>query len=148
MTLRTTAINVASNVDTTIAGEYTVTYQIEDITGNFAQAVRTVSVVGAQPPAAPSNLTASVQFSGNGRNKIKTASLSWSDNSVNEDEFVIERCKEEGKGRSKTCVFSQIASVDATVTVYVDDPGTGTFKYRVMARNAQGDSPYSNEVKI
>ena len=86
--------------------------------------------------------------SGSGRTKSKTASLSWTDHASNETEFVIERCAEQGKGRSKTCAYSEIATVAANVTSYVDAAGTGRFHYRVKARNAQGDSPYSNELKI
>lgn len=145
----TGAIGSSSTVNTAAIGSYAVTYTVMDATGNAAQAVRTVNVVAdTSAPAAPSGLTALVQTSGTGRNKSKTAMLSWTDNAGNETEFVIERCTEEGRGRNKTCVFSPIATVGANVTDYTDAAGIGRFHYRVKARNGQGDSAYSNEVKI
>ena len=66
-----------------------------------------------------------------------------------EDVFVIKRCKETGKGKNKTCNFDEIAIVGANISSFSDDsPGSGIFKYRVKARNAQGDSAYTNVVKI
>lgn len=98
--------------------------------------------------AAPSNLTASVQTTGSGKNKTKTVTLNWQDNSADEDGFVIERCLETGKGKSKTCNFAEISTVSAGVTSYAETAGSGTFKYRVKARNGNEVSAYSNEVKI
>ena len=102
------------------------------------------------PPAAPTNLTASVESTGNGKKKVViSVQLDWSDNSNNEDDFVIERCEETGKGRNKTCNFADYATVGANNSSFTDDsPGSGTIKYRVKARNAQGDSAYTNVVKI
>ena len=97
---------------------------------------------------APTNLTASVQTSGGGRNKTKTVTLDWQDNSADEDVFVVERCLETGKGQSKTCIFAEQAIVGANVTTYAETAGSGTFKYRVKARNSNEDSDYSNEVTI
>lgn len=105
----------------------------------------------APPPSilsAPTDLTATVQFSGKGRNKIKTVTLNWMDNSNNETEFVIERCEETGKGKTKTCNFAEWNTVPADTTVFQDEAVTGTFKYRVKARNTNDDSGYTNEVKI
>jgi len=137
-------------IDTNVAGDYTVTYRATDNAGNVDQAARTVTVVTAPSLAAPSDLTASVQTSGKGRIKIKTVTLTWTDNSANEAGFDIERCEEAGKGRDKTCIFSGdvLASVGADTETHKDDAGSGTFRYRVKARNAQGSSAYSNEVKI
>jgi len=67
--------------------------------------------------------------------------LTWTDNSTNEDGFRLERRL--GSGTA----FTQIATVGANVTMYTD---TGllnamTYCYRVQAYNAAGSSPYSNE---
>jgi hypothetical protein len=97
-----------------------------------------------QSPAAPSDLTVTVQTSG--RSKTKTATLKWIDNSSNELEFVIERCEQ--KGNSKTCNFVELATVPANTTVYKDAPVNGTYKYRVKARNRSKDSVSSKEVRI
>jgi len=67
--------------------------------------------------------------------------LTWTDNSNNEDGFKIER--KLGPGGS----FSQIATAGANSTSYVDSAladGT-TYCYQVRAYNSPGDSAYSNE---
>lgn len=87
-------------------------------------------------PAAPSNLTATAV-------STTRIDLAWADNSTNEDGFKIERCK------GSTCAnFAQIATVSAGVTSYQN---TGlsrntTYRYRVLAHNTGGSSPYSNVV--
>jgi hypothetical protein len=67
--------------------------------------------------------------------------LTWQDNSNDEDDFAIER-------RTGTNgAYSQIASVAANVTSYMDNgvtPG-GTYCYRVQAINSTGASAYTNE---
>jgi len=67
--------------------------------------------------------------------------LTWTDNSDNEDGFRIER----KTGTSGT--FAQIATVGANVTSYIDSGLTSgsTFCYRLLAYNVAGDSAYSNE---
>lgn len=87
-------------------------------------------------PTAPSNLSAAVIS----RSEID---LLWTDNSTNESGFKIERCT----GSSCTN-FRQIATVGAGVNAYKN---TGlsrntTYRYRVRAYNAGGNSAYSNIV--
>jgi M6 family metalloprotease-like protein len=100
---------------------------------------------------APSNMAASVSTTGKGKTAIKNVNLSWSDNSNgadNEDEFVIERCEESGKGKSKTCNFYEHTTPAQDVTSFSESPGSGTYKYRVKARRGTNDDTgYSNEVK-
>ncbi|MDQ7064155.1 MAG: S8 family serine peptidase [candidate division KSB1 bacterium] len=86
------------------------------------------------PPAAPSNLTATAV-------STSQIDLSWTDNSNNEDGFKIER-KDPG-----STTFVEIAQVGANVTNYSDtglNPNS-TYTYRVRAFNADGNSGYSNE---
>jgi thermitase len=87
------------------------------------------------PPAAPSSLTAAA---GPGSGLID---LAWSDNSNNESGFKIQRCL--GTGCTS---FSLIAQTGANVKSYRDTNRiTGrTYRYRVRAFNAQGNSAYSN----
>ena len=67
--------------------------------------------------------------------------LSWTDNADNETGFRIERCK------GSTCTnFALIATVGANVTTYANTKLTAstTYRYRVYAYNASGNSGYSN----
>jgi predicted phage tail protein len=85
-------------------------------------------------PAAPNSLTATA---------ISTSGIDlvWNDNSNNETGFRIERCS----GSSCTN-FSQIAQVAAGVTTYASRSlsRNTTYRYRVRAYNAVGNSSYSN----
>ena len=97
-------------------------------------------------------MSASVSTSGKGKNAVKNVNLNWADNSNgadNEDNFIIERCVETGKGQNKTCNFAEHAVIGRDISSYGESPGSGTFKYRVKARRGSGDDTgYSNEVKI
>jgi hypothetical protein len=83
-------------------------------------------------PAAPSNLSASSASS----TSIKVA---WSDNSVREDGYKIERSTD-GK------TFSQIATVGASTTSYTNTGLSSGKKYyyRVRGYNTYGNSSYTN----
>ena len=65
--------------------------------------------------------------------------LSWTDHSVNETGFKIERSTDQNN-------WSQIATTAATVATYSNTGLTGgtTCYYRVRAYNSDGDSAYSN----
>jgi subtilisin family serine protease len=92
-----------------------------------------------QTPAAPSNLTAA-----NGG--TRRVNLSWKDNSSNETQFLLERCR---LSRS-SCTFSQLGTVGAGVTAFSDTSVSRrtTYRYRVKARNSAGDSAYSNTAQV
>lgn len=84
-------------------------------------------------PEAPTNLQAHADSN-------TQITITWQDNSSDEDEFRIEV---HTNGNS----FSDIGGVPANVTtvhVFSLVPGT-TYFFRVRARNSVGDSPYSNE---
>ena len=96
--------------------------------------------------------TSKPQATGSGRN-----TLTWSDNSNNENDFVIERCdqvnvteKDSKKTASCAGVWKPIGTVAANVTQYVDDTAVvdQTYLYRVKATNKNGSSGYSNESVI
>ncbi|HEY4596789.1 MAG TPA: BACON domain-containing carbohydrate-binding protein, partial [Thermoanaerobaculia bacterium] len=110
-------------------------------TGTLTLAGQTFSVTQAgsvAPPAAPSNLTASVLSS-------TQVQLSWTDNSANETGFTIERL--DGGGNSGYVV---VATVGANVTAYTNAGLTGgtSYSFRVRATNAAGASAYSNVASV
>jgi acid phosphatase type 7 len=85
-------------------------------------------------PAAPSGLVATTVS----RTQIN---LSWVDNSGNETGFKIERCK------GANCTnYVEVSQSGANVTTFADNGLTRntTYRYRVRAFNAGGNSGYSN----
>lgn len=84
------------------------------------------------PPAAPSDLNVSSVSS-------TSLKLAWSDNSVREDGYKIERSTD-----NKT--WSQIATVGVNVSTYTNTGLTSGKKYyyRVRAYNTYGNSSYTN----
>lgn len=86
------------------------------------------------PPAldAPSNLTATAQ-------NADQISLSWTDNSNNEKQFVIYRRKGSGS-------FAELSVLPANTTGYIDSglDSETQYSYYVFARNVDGDSGISN----
>ena len=91
----------------------------------------TINIRNDNVPAAPSNLTATV----NG----KTVTLLWQDNSDNEQGFKVERVR---KGLTD---WAQIGTTGANVVTYPDaNRPKGTWQYRVRAYNSSGPSGYSN----
>jgi probable HAF family extracellular repeat protein len=90
------------------------------------------------PPTTPSNLTAQAV-------SPERIDLSWSDNSTNEEGFLIERCAEKGKCRT----FVEITQVGTGTKTFPDtglSPGS-PYSYRVRAFNIGGNSSYSNTAK-
>lgn len=91
-------------------------------------------IKGGSPPIAPTALSAFAV-------SASQINLSWTDNASNESGFEIERCT------NATCTnFAQIATAGANVTTF---SSTGlakntTYRYRVRAYNATGNSAYSN----
>ncbi len=93
------------------------------------------------PPAAPSSLTAKAGATGSGASRKTYVDLRWKDNASNETAFVVERC------RGKRCTnFAPIATTAANTTTYRDGTTASrtTYRFRVKARNAGGDSKSSN----
>ncbi len=87
-------------------------------------------------PEAPVNLKATGEYSG----AVAVATLTWQDESDNEDGFDILRSDNAGE-------FRVVALVGANTTRYQDKVGkyaTGSFTYQVQARNAEGKSEPSN----
>jgi hypothetical protein len=91
----------------------------------------------SQPPAPPSNLAAQLIPS------PLSVQLVWTDNSNNENGFIIER---ESQG---TDAFTVIDTVSANSNSFLDNTVTYlTYVYRITAFNAFGQSAYSNVAQI
>jgi fibronectin type 3 domain-containing protein len=89
-------------------------------------------------PNAPTNLNG-IAVSSNQVN------LAWTDNSNNEDGFRIERCT-----NNNCSSFVQIAQVGPNVNTFSNTglAGNKTYRYRVRAFNASGNSAYSNIITV
>ena len=88
----------------------------------------------AVPPAAPTNLTATAL----GRSSI---GLHWTNGTAAQTQVSVERCRGSG-----CTAFAQVGTLPGAATTFTDSglsPRT-TYRYRVRAHNAAGDSPYSN----
>src|SRR5207247_2036113 len=83
-------------------------------------------------PAAPSRATATAVSS-------TSITVTWADQSTNEDTYRIERAMGAG-------AFSQVGTVAPNITTYTDTGLTAgtSYSYRVRASNTGGDSAYSN----
>jgi len=104
--------------------------RIQQTTVNILKQFTAVTPPSQLP--APSGLTPSVVSD-------QEVDLTWTDNSTNEDNFVLER--------SADSLFSAITSfvLPANTTAYPDTPlPLNTYYYRVKARNTTDVSAYSN----
>ena len=111
--------------------------EIVDINTSNNQQQTALAVTGSIPlPAAASGLSAS-QGSG------ADVSLSWTDNSDNEDNFRVER-------RVGSGAFAVLTTLAANTTSYTDTTSVGgtSYGYRVVAVNSAGDSAASNTASI
>ena len=86
---------------------------------------------GGEVPAAPTSLVATANS-----NQI---SLSWVDNAINETGYQLERSTDGVN-------FNLLATAVINTTSYLDLglAANTTYYYRVLARNTEGNSPYSN----
>jgi len=82
--------------------------------------------------SAPTHLTAELYY-------VENILLEWSDNSTNEDGFVVER-------RTGVGAFEEIATLIANNFTFLDTSfeKNKTYTYRIYAYNEQGNSNYSN----
>lgn len=91
----------------------------------------------AAVPAAPTTLTASLQFG-------PSVALTWRDNATNESGFVVQRSSDGG------ATFAQVGVAPARTSTgnvtFVDGTAAGstTYVYRVAAVNVSGASAWSN----
>jgi predicted secreted protein len=139
--IATVGANVTSYSNTGLAASTSYSYRVRAYNGGgdsaYSNTASATTQASTSPPAAPSNLTALAVSS-------SQINLTWVDNASNETGFKIERCT-----GIKCTNFAQIATTEANVTSFSNTgllPKT-TYRYRVQAYNASGDSAYSNIVK-
>jgi fibronectin type 3 domain-containing protein len=124
--------------DTGLTPSTQYTYRIKAqnaLTSVYSAEVR-ATTISATAPLDPTNLVGTAVNS-------SEVSLSWTDQSLDEQGFKIER-------RTDTTSFAQVASIAANTVSYRDvglSAGTQYF-YRVTAFNANGNSNYTNEVSV
>jgi chitodextrinase len=130
---------VVTHTYTTIGITYYPSLTVVDNRGASNWVAGSPIVVNAPlPPAAPSLLTASSSGA--------SVLLNWQDNSTDEIGFYIERCE----GAGCTDFQGLFGDTPANVTTFTDSSVTSgiTYRYRVVAYNAGGYSPYSNIATI
>lgn len=116
-------------------GSHTITASVTDSGGMTTASSISLQVVPNQgPPAMPTSLAL---------NRVgNLARLTWHDNSGNELGFRIERQKRTSIFWNGTTTFN----VSANSVLFEQTPGTGTFRYRIQAFNASGNSPWTGYV--
>jgi titin len=140
-TIATLGTNTTSYADTTgLSASTTYYYQVyatnsAGSSGFSNEASAITDPAPLTPPIAPSGLGATAISS-------SSISLSWTDNSSDESNFVVQRSTTSGSG------FTTIATLGANTTSYADTAGLSastTYYYQVYATNSTGDSGFSNE---
>ncbi len=134
----TTGKDIHSYNDTGLSAGATYVYRVRAYRGavNSGYSNEAAATTPVPPPTAPSSFTASAA-------SASTISLTWSDNSSEEDGFKIER--KAGSGG-----FSEISAVGKDSESYLDiNLSTGiAYVYRVRAFKGTLNSNYSAEVSV
>jgi titin len=128
--------------DTSVAPSSPYTYAVKarnpaGDSGWSNEASVTTPAVPVPVPAAPTGLVATAE-------SPTVVKLTWIDNATNESEYLVERAVGTG-------AFVQVGSeLSAGTTEWRDTGAAGStsYHYRVKARNAGGDSSWSNESSV
>jgi predicted phage tail protein len=140
--IATTGPNVTSYSNIGLSASTSYTYRVRAYNGagdsDYTDTKTVITPAASVAPAAPSTLTATAAS----RSQVN---LAWIDRSSNEDGFRIERCQGSLCGS-----FTEIATVGPNVSTYANTglSASTTYRYRVRAYNATGNSSYSNIVRV
>ena len=127
------AANTTSYTNTGLTATTTYTYRIRAYEGpNYSGYSNSFSTTTQQTPAAPSSLTATAV-------STSRVNLTWSDNSINEYAFRLERSTDGVN-------FSLVSNISANVTSYsnMNLPAATTYTYRIQAYDGPNYSAFSN----
>ena len=120
------------------AGDFTVSLTVTDDMGKMDTAAASITATDPSFIESPLNLAASAAGA--------EVTLTWTDRSINEDGFSVERAeKVRGKYR-----YEEVGQVAANVTTFIEFLPAGTYKYRVRGFNASLGtfSDYSGELLV
>lgn len=131
------AANTVVYLDEDVAVPHTYHYRLlaRNRYGDSDYSATTTIEVGPVVPTAPSDLQCSLT----GGNDIQ---LAWTDNSTNEQYFVLERSTDGGQ----YSVLNETIAANTEIYTDQDVAAQHDYSYRVKARNINGDSDYSNIV--
>ena len=128
------AANVTSFSELPGYGQWLYKVNAKNLNGLSADSdVRTVTLTPPTPPVAPTNLGGYVTGT--------YVSLTWTDNANNEQYYIVSRAPQPASGDP---VFQVIRQASANVNYISDQPGYGTWIYKVHAQNPTGSSADSN----
>ncbi len=137
--------DVTADNESAVVGEYKITNPDASLAGTFKATMTNAWIPGKsietdpfeiiQGLAAPSNLSAVLNSNG-------TVDLTWTDNSNEEEGFVVELKKDNGSFELLTELPANSSSYSHIVA------STGTYTYRVASKAASVFSAFSNEASI
>lgn len=138
--IATVMSNTTTFTDSSVSAEKTYSYRIRAY-NSFGNSSYSSELVISTPPCgpvpnAPTNLTATLI-------SVSEAKLKWTDNSDNEQNFILERKAEGGTYAVVGTIVSN--TVETTSTGLLPDT---KYYFRIRARNEYGYSNYSNETSV
>jgi len=130
------------------AGVYTVGVAVsDDDLGSVANSTA-ASVTVNEVQTAPLNVNGIVTLTRSGKTRIYSGSVTWTDNSTNETNFLVQRLTKVKKACALDTAFGTI-QLPAGTTSYADStPTASTCGYQVAAQNAAGTSSYVRDINV
>ncbi|WP_375419183.1 alpha-amylase family glycosyl hydrolase [uncultured Hymenobacter sp.] len=139
-TVATLAENTSEYADAKVVDGVTYQYRVRAFNATKPSVSWSNTALIDLPLLAPANLTAAVA-------SVRSVALRWADRSAHETGYVVERATQNGMNRTP---FSTVATLATNATSFTDTQikvGV-TYYYRVLARDADEISDYSEPVSI